>query len=82
MASFQERSNIMVLIGENLNVMSKQLSEAFQERHPGPIRKVVEAEVEAGIDALDLNIGPARKGGPEFMQWLVKTVQEVTDLML
>ena len=72
----------MVLIGENLNVMSKQLGEAFQKRDPGPIRKMVEAEMEAGVDALDLNIGPARKGGPEFMQWLVKMVQEVTDVML
>jgi 5-methyltetrahydrofolate corrinoid/iron sulfur protein methyltransferase len=43
---------------------------------------MVEAEVKAGVDVLDLNIGPARKGGPEFMQWLVNTVQEVTDLML
>ena len=35
-----------------------------------------------GADVLDLNLGPARKGGPEMMQWLVKTVQEVTDLPL
>ena len=27
---------------------------------------------------LDLNIGPARKAGDEFMSWVVKTVQEVT----
>ena len=72
----------MILIGENLNVMSKQLGEAFQKRDPGPIRKMVEDEVKAGVDVLDLNIGPARKGGTEFMQWLVNVVQEVTDTML
>jgi 5-methyltetrahydrofolate corrinoid/iron sulfur protein methyltransferase len=72
----------MILIGENLNVMSKQLGEAFRNRDPEPIRKMVETEVEAGMDMLDLNIGPARKGGPEFMQWLVNVVQDVTDLSL
>ena len=72
----------MILIGENLNVMSKELGEAFKNRDPKPVRAMVEAEVKAGVDVLDLNIGPARKGGPEFMQWLINTVQEVTDLML
>jgi 5-methyltetrahydrofolate corrinoid/iron sulfur protein methyltransferase len=72
----------MILIGENLNVMSKQLGEAFRNRDPEPIRKMVEMEVEAGMDMLDLNIGPARKGGPEFMQWLVNIVQDATDLPL
>ena len=72
----------MILIGENLNVMSKVLGEAFKNRDPKPVRAMVEAEVEAGVDVLDLNIGPARKGGPEFMEWLINTVQEVTDLML
>ncbi len=72
----------MILIGENLNVMSRQLGEAFQKRDPVPTRKMVEAEVRADVDVLDLNIGPARKGGPEFMQWLVNVVQDVTDLPL
>ncbi len=29
------------------------------------------------MDFIDLNIGPARKGGEELMDWIVKTVQEV-----
>jgi len=37
------------------------------------------AKAEAGIDYLDLNIGPARKAGDELMTWLVNTVQEVSD---
>lgn len=72
----------MFLIGENLNVMSKKLGEAFQNRDPGPIRQMAEAEAEAGMDMIDLNIGPARKAGPDFMDWLVRVVQEVTDLPL
>jgi 5-methyltetrahydrofolate corrinoid/iron sulfur protein methyltransferase len=72
----------MLLIGENLNVMSKKLGEAFLARDPDPIRKMVEAEVRAGMDMIDVNIGPARKAGPEFMEWIVRTIQEVSDIPL
>jgi len=69
----------MILIGENINVMSKAIGRAMKERNPKPIQELAKAEVEAGMDYLDLNIGPARKAGDELMTWLVNTVQEVTD---
>ena len=69
----------MILIGENINIMSKTIGPALKERNPGPIQQLAKAEVEAGIDYLDLNIGPARKAGDELMEWVVNTVQEVTD---
>jgi 5-methyltetrahydrofolate corrinoid/iron sulfur protein methyltransferase len=72
----------MILIGENLNVMSKTLGPAMKNRDAGVIQKMAVAETEAGVDYLDVNIGPARKGGPEMMEWLVTTIQEVTDLPL
>ncbi|HOJ70643.1 MAG TPA: dihydropteroate synthase [Syntrophorhabdaceae bacterium] len=72
----------MLLIGENLNIMSKRIGEAIRQKDPEPIRKLAIAETEAGMDMLDINLGPARKDGPEIMQWVVKTVQEVTDLPL
>ena len=70
------------LTGENLNVISKTLGPAMKNRDPAPIREMAERETEAGVDYIDLNIGPARKGGAEIMEWIVKTVQEVTDLPL
>ncbi len=72
----------MILIGENLNVMSKTLGPALRERNKGPIEAMAKSETEAGIDLIDLNIGPARKGGDELMDWVVSTVQAVTDKML
>jgi len=69
----------MILVGENINVISKTIGPAMRERNAEPIQKMAKAETEAGIDYLDLNIGPARKGGDELMTWLVSTVQEVTD---
>jgi len=72
----------MILIGENLNIMSKTLGPALKERNAAPIQEMARAETEAGVDYLDINIGPARRAGDEMMEWAVKTVQEVTDLPL
>lgn len=72
----------MKTIGENLNVMSKTLGPAMKARDKKPIQEMALAEAEQGVDYIDLNIGPARKDGPELMEWMVKTVQEVVDLPL
>jgi cobalamin-dependent methionine synthase I len=72
----------MKLIGENLNIVSKTYGPALKERNAGPIQELVKAQVKAGMDYIDINIGPARKDGDIFMEWVVKTVQEVTDLPL
>lgn len=69
----------MILIGENLNIMSQTLGPAMKERNPGPVQEMAKAETEAGVDYIDLNIGPARKAGDEMMQWVVETAQAVTD---
>ncbi len=72
----------MILIGENLNVISQTLGPALKEKNGAPIQAMAKAETAAGIDLIDLNIGPARKGGDELMAWVVETVQAVTDNML
>jgi 5-methyltetrahydrofolate corrinoid/iron sulfur protein methyltransferase len=70
------------VVAENINIMSKYTGNAMREKDPKPIQEWAEKLTERGADLLDLNLGPARKGGQEMMQWLVKTVQEVTDLPL
>jgi 5-methyltetrahydrofolate corrinoid/iron sulfur protein methyltransferase len=72
----------MILIGENLNVMVKKIGTAMKEKDPRPIQELASAEAKAGVDYIDINLGPARKGGGELMEWIVKTVQEVVDLPL
>ena len=72
----------MKLIGENINVISNTIGPAMKERNPEPIQKMAKAAADAGVDYLDMNIGPARRGGDELMEWMVKTVQEVVDLPL
>jgi 5-methyltetrahydrofolate corrinoid/iron sulfur protein methyltransferase len=72
----------MKLIGENLNIVSKKYGPALKERNAGPVQELALAQTKAGMDYLDINIGPARKDGDKFMEWVVKTVQAVTDVPL
>ena len=74
--------DIMLLVGENLNVITKKIGTAIKQRDPKPIQEMALAEVRAGVDYLDINIGPARKDGRDLMEWVVKTVQEVVDVPL
>jgi 5-methyltetrahydrofolate corrinoid/iron sulfur protein methyltransferase len=69
----------MLLIGENINIMSRTIGPAMKGRDPAPIQELARDEASAGVDYLDLNIGPARKAGDELMGWVVTTVQAVTD---
>ncbi len=66
----------MLLIGENLNVISSVIGKAFKEMDPGPIVEEAKKQAEKGMDWIDINLGPARKGGPELMEFIVKTVQD------
>lgn len=72
----------MLLIGENLNILSKRTGEALKQKDPVPIREMAIAQAEAGMDMIDVNLGPARKDGPELMEWVVKTIQDAVDIPL
>ena len=72
----------MLLIGENLNVMVKKIGAAMKDKDPKPIQELAIAEAQAGADYIDINLGPARKGGGELMEWIVRIVQEVVDTPL
>jgi 5-methyltetrahydrofolate corrinoid/iron sulfur protein methyltransferase len=64
-------------IGENLNVVTKVYGQAMKDRNPKPLQEMAESEAAKGVDFIDVNIGPARKGGEELMSWIVKIIQEV-----
>ena len=69
----------MFLIGESLNVISTKIGRAFKERDPKPIQEEALFQKEKGMDYIDINLGPAKKDGPELMPWVVEVVQEVVD---
>ena len=72
----------MVIIGENIHVIAQAVSTAIRERDAKVIQDLAKAQTEAGADYIDLNVGPMKKDPEENMQWLVSTIQEVTDLPL
>lgn len=73
----------MLLIGEKIHIISPKVKEALAARDGAFFVELARKQREAGADALDLNIGPQKKAGPEVMSWLVDCVQEaVGDLTL
>ncbi len=73
----------MLLIGENIHIISPKVKEALNARDGAFFVNLARKQKESGANALDLNIGPQKKAGPEVMDWLVDCVQEgVGDMML
>ena len=72
----------VILIGENIHVISKEVRRAVDERDPEPIRRLARRQAEAGADYLDLNLGPLDRNPEDTARWVVDTVQETVDLPL
>jgi len=72
----------MIIIGENIHIISKAVSRAIDSRDTKAIQALAMAQSQAGIHYIDLNLGPARKDPIPMTEWLVKTVQSAVDLPL
>ncbi len=72
----------MYIIGELINGMYKDIGKAIQTKDKKIIQDKALEQVKAGADALDVNCGPASKDPINDIQWLVNTIQEVTDVTL
>ncbi len=72
----------MIVVAENLNVMSKKLGKAMKNKDPEPIKEMAVKLTEAGADYLDLNIGPAKKDGTERLPWVIDCVRAVVQTPL
>lgn len=66
----------MYIIGENIHIVSPRVKAALAERDGAFFTDLAKQQVEAGAQALDLNIGPAKRDGPEIVDWLVDQVRE------
>jgi cobalamin-dependent methionine synthase I len=72
----------MYIIGENIHIISPRVKEALQNKDAKFFQERAVAQVEAGAQALDLNLGPRKKDGEEIFPWIVETVQAVVDVPL
>jgi len=72
----------MIIIGENIHVIAKDVSVAIRERNVKVIQGLAKEQTQTGANYIDLNVGPMKKDTEETMKWLVNSVQDVTDLPL
>jgi 5-methyltetrahydrofolate corrinoid/iron sulfur protein methyltransferase len=66
----------MYKIGENIHIISPSVKQALADRDGAFFVNLARKQQEAGTDAIDLNIGPRKKDGPEVVEWLVDCMQE------
>ncbi len=67
----------MYIIGENIHIISPKVKEALEARDGAFFAALAKRQLEAGAGALDLNIGPRKKDGPEVVNWLLDQVLPV-----
>ena len=72
----------MYIIGENIHIVSEKVKAALTERDASFFQNLAAAQVEAGAQALELNLGPRKKDWEEVFPWMVKTVEAAVDVPL
>ncbi|RME84275.1 MAG: hypothetical protein D6775_05890 [Caldilineae bacterium] len=72
----------MYIIGENIHIISQRVKDALKERDAKFFQELAVKQVEAGAQALDLNLGPRKKDWEEVFPWMVKTIEAVVDVPL
>jgi len=72
----------VILIGERINGLFRDVAAAIQARDPVPVQKLAIAQTEAGAAYLDVNAGPAVDDPAAVMPWLVRVIEEVVDTPL
>ncbi|MFN2135329.1 MAG: dihydropteroate synthase [Candidatus Promineifilaceae bacterium] len=58
------------------------MKDALRDRDDRFFQELAVAQVEAGADALDLNLGPRKKDWEEVFPWIVEAVEAVVDVPL
>jgi cobalamin-dependent methionine synthase I len=69
----------MLIVGELINASRKAIAAAIEKQDAEYIRNVARDQREAGADYIDVNAGIFIDREVDYLQWLVKTVQDVID---
>ena len=72
----------MYIIGENIHIISPKVKEALKERNAKFFQELAVQQVDAGAQAIDLNLGRQKKDWEEVFPWITKVVEEVVDVPL
>ena len=69
----------MIIIGELINASRKAIGAAIEAHDAAVIQKAAEDQHAAGANFIDVNAGIFVDKEPDYLAWLVKTVQAVVD---
>ena len=69
----------MIIIGELINASRKAIKAAIEAQDAAAIQQVAKDQAEAGANYIDVNAGIFVGQEPEYLKWLVQTVQQATD---
>ena len=72
----------MYIIGENIHIIADKVKEALKNRDREFFMDLAVKQVEAGANAIDINLGPRKKDWEEVFPWMVETVETVVDVPL
>lgn len=72
----------MFIVGERINGMFSKVKKAIETQDKAPVQELAQAQLDAGADALDVNVGPTSDDPKSVMVWLVETIRETTDAPL
>jgi 5-methyltetrahydrofolate corrinoid/iron sulfur protein methyltransferase len=69
----------MIIIGELINASRKAIKAAIEAQDAAAIQQAAKDQAEAGADYIDVNAGVFVGKEPEYLKWLVETVQAAVD---
>jgi len=69
----------MLIIGELINASRKTIAAHIENQDVEAIQKVAKDQFDAGADYIDVNAGVFVGKEPDYIKWLVTTVQEAVD---
>ena len=69
----------MIIIGELINASRKEIGTAIEAQDVNTVQQVAKDQSEAGANYIDVNAGIYVGKEPQYLEWLVQTVQGVTD---
>ncbi len=69
----------MLIVGELINASRKSVKEMLKTQDEEGIRNLAKEQVDNGADYVDVNAGIFASKEADYLEWLVKTVQDTVD---
>ena len=70
----------MFIVGELINASRKSMKDIIKNKDAAGVVQIAREQIECGADYLDVNAGIFVGEEPEYLKWLVETVQSEVDI--